>query len=207
MRGSIEEIDESKFDEVMDVNIKGSYFLCREVGRGMMARKRGKVVNIASLTTAIGLSKVTVYTSSKGALGQLTKGLAVEWGPYNIQVNAIAPGFILTDLNRKLWEIRGAAQLGYWPDASRPPRLSRGHRRHGHLPGLRGLQFRLGTDPLRRWRHHSGESLAPVKELGRDSFGHLGLESPDSRQVTRQRGPALRSTTKAACYNERGDEL
>jgi NAD(P)-dependent dehydrogenase (short-subunit alcohol dehydrogenase family) len=173
----------------------------------MMARKRGKVVNIASLTTAIGLSKVTVYTSSKGALGQLTKGLAVEWGPYNIQVNAIAPGFILTDLNRKLWEIRGAAQLGYWPDASRPPRLSRGHRRHGHLPGLRGLQFRLGTDPLRRWRHHSGESLAPVKELGRDSFGHLGLESPDSRQVTRQRGPALRSTTKAACYNERGDEL
>ena len=53
VRGSIEEIDESKFDEVMDVNIKGAYFLCREVGRGMMARKRGKVVNIASLTTAI----------------------------------------------------------------------------------------------------------------------------------------------------------
>ena len=104
VRGPIEEIDEAKFDEVMDVNIKGAYFLCREVGKGMMAQKRGKVVNIASLTTAIGLAKVTVYTSSKGALGQLTKGLAVEWGPYNIQVNAIAPGFILTDLNRKLWE-------------------------------------------------------------------------------------------------------
>jgi len=104
VRGSIEEIEETQFDEVMDVNIKGAYFLCREVGKGMMAQKRGKVINIASLTTAIGLAKVTVYTSSKGALGQLTKGLAVEWGAHNIQVNAIAPGFILTDLNRKLWE-------------------------------------------------------------------------------------------------------
>lgn len=104
VRGAIEEIDEDQFDTVMDVNIKGAYFLCREVGKGMMDRKQGKVINIASLTTAIGLAKVTVYTSSKGALGQLTKGLAVEWGPHNIQVNAIAPGFILTDLNRKLWE-------------------------------------------------------------------------------------------------------
>ncbi|MDP7450016.1 MAG: glucose 1-dehydrogenase, partial [Candidatus Latescibacteria bacterium] len=104
VRGAIEEIDEAQYDEVMDVNIKGAYFLCQEVGKGMMAQKRGKVINIASLTTAIGLAKVTVYTSSKGALGQLTKGLAVEWGPHNIQVNAIAPGFILTDLNRKLWE-------------------------------------------------------------------------------------------------------
>jgi NAD(P)-dependent dehydrogenase (short-subunit alcohol dehydrogenase family) len=88
----------------MDVNIKGAYFLCKEVGKGMVQQKRGKVINIASLTSAIGLANVTVYTSSKGALAQLTKGLAVEWGPYNIQVNAIAPGFILTDFNRKLWE-------------------------------------------------------------------------------------------------------
>ncbi len=98
------ELEEEDFDQVMGVNFKGAYFLCQEVGKGMMAQKRGKVINIASLTTAIGLAKVTVYTSSKGALGQLTKGLAVEWGPHNIQVNAIAPGFILTDLNRKLWE-------------------------------------------------------------------------------------------------------
>lgn len=104
VRKPIEEVSEDDFDGVMDVNIKGAYFLCKEVGKGMIARKRGKVVNIGSLTTAIGIPKITVYASSKGALGQLTKGLAVEWGQYNIQVNAIAPGFIVTDLNRKLWE-------------------------------------------------------------------------------------------------------
>ena len=104
VRGPIVEIAEEQFDQVMDVNIKGVYFLCKEVGKGMVERRRGKVINIASLTSAIGLANVTVYTCSKGALAQLTKGLAVEWGQDNIQVNAIAPGFILTDFNRKLWE-------------------------------------------------------------------------------------------------------
>ena len=100
------EVEEDDFDRVMDINIKGAYFLCREVGRGMIRQQRGKVINIASLTSAIGLPKITVYTSSKGALAQLTKGLAVEWGPHNIQVNAIAPGLIRTDLNQDLWEDR-----------------------------------------------------------------------------------------------------
>ena len=98
------EVEEDDFDRVMDINIKGAYFLCREVGRGMIRQQRGKVINIASLTSAIGLPKITVYTSSKGALAQLTKGLAVEWTPHNIQVNAIAPGLIRTDLNKDLWE-------------------------------------------------------------------------------------------------------
>lgn len=104
IRGEIVEMEAEAFDQVMDVNIKGAYLLCREVGRIMVRQQRGKVVNIASVTSAIGLAKVTAYTCSKGALAQLTKGLAVEWGEHNIQVNAIAPGFILTDLNRKLWE-------------------------------------------------------------------------------------------------------
>lgn len=104
VRRPITEIAEAEFDQVMDVNIKGAYFLSREVGKGMIARGRGKVINIASVTSAIGLAKVTAYACSKGALAQLTRGLAVEWGPHHIQVNAIAPGFILTDFNRKLWE-------------------------------------------------------------------------------------------------------
>ena len=104
VRRPITEIAEAEYDQIMDVNIKGAYFLTREVGKGMIARQQGKVINIASVTSAIGLAKVTAYACSKGALAQLTRGLAVEWGPHHIQVNAIAPGFILTDFNRKLWE-------------------------------------------------------------------------------------------------------
>ena len=103
-RGLIQDLEEAAFDEVVAINFKGSYFMCKEVGKGMMERKRGKVINIASIVTAIGLPKITAYTGTKGALGQITKGLAVEWGPHNIQVNALAPGFIATDLNTHLWE-------------------------------------------------------------------------------------------------------
>lgn len=98
------EFEEEEFDRVMDINFKGAYFMCQEVGKSMIARGQGgKIVNIASIVTAFGLPKITVYTGSKGALGQLTKGLAVEWAPHNIQVNALAPGFIATDLNTHLW--------------------------------------------------------------------------------------------------------
>ena len=104
IRKPIEEITEAEFDQITVTNYKGAYFLCQEVGRGMIERRRGKVVNIGSLTTGCGVPKISAYAGSKGAIGQLTKGLAAEWGRYNIQVNAIAPGFIVTDLNRKLWD-------------------------------------------------------------------------------------------------------
>lgn len=104
IRRPAQELTEAEFDQVMDINFKGAYFMCQEVGRGMIARGQGgKIVNIASIVSAIGLPKITVYTGSKGALGQLTKGLAVEWAPHDIQVNALAPGFIATDLNTHLW--------------------------------------------------------------------------------------------------------
>ena len=104
IRKLAEELEEADFDRVMDINFKGAYFMCQAVGKGMIARGQGgKIVNIASIVTSFGLPKITVYTGSKGALGQLTKGLAVEWAPHNIQVNALAPGFIATDLNTHLW--------------------------------------------------------------------------------------------------------
>ena len=106
IRREIQDLEEAEFDQVMGINFKGAYFMCREVGRGMMERKRGKVVNIASLATGMGLPKMSVYAGSKGAMGQMTKALAVEWAPHNIQVNALAPGFISTELNAHMWENR-----------------------------------------------------------------------------------------------------
>jgi NAD(P)-dependent dehydrogenase (short-subunit alcohol dehydrogenase family) len=73
-------------------------------GRLMTAQRSGKLVNIASLHTHQSLAGVAAYGTSKGAIASLTRALAVEWAQFNIQVNAIAPGFIRTDLNAALWE-------------------------------------------------------------------------------------------------------
>ena len=104
IRQPIEEFTTEEYDSIMDVNFKGTYFMCQAVGKQMMERQEGKIINIASLATAIGLPKITVYSGSKGAVGQFTRSLAVEWAPYNIQVNALAPGFVATDINAKSWE-------------------------------------------------------------------------------------------------------
>ena len=104
VRKPIEEFTTEEYDRIMDVNFKGIYFICQEVGKQLVARKEGKIINIASLATAIGLPKITVYSGSKGAIGQFRRSLAVEWAPYNIQVNALAPGFIATDINAKAWD-------------------------------------------------------------------------------------------------------
>ena len=103
IRQPIDEVEESGYDEIMNTNAKGPYFLCQAVCRTMVQRGGGKVINIGSLANGMGLPKITVYAGSKGALGMITKGLAVELAPHNIQVNALAPGFIMTDLNTASW--------------------------------------------------------------------------------------------------------
>ena len=103
VREPIEEVTEEHFDQIMAVNLKGLYFLSQRAARHMIPSKQGKIINIGSLTTGYALAKVSVYTATKGAVGQLTKVQAVEFGQHNIQVNAICPGFVLTPLTEKLW--------------------------------------------------------------------------------------------------------
>ncbi|MFC1694456.1 SDR family NAD(P)-dependent oxidoreductase [Candidatus Latescibacterota bacterium] len=97
------EFEEKDYDLVMDVNAKGLYFLTQEVCKFMAQRKKGKVINIASLNSFIALSTVSAYATSKGAVGQMTKAMAVDMAQYGIQVNAVAPGFIKTPFNELLW--------------------------------------------------------------------------------------------------------
>ncbi len=84
---------------ILDTNLTAAFALCRAVGRGMIARGRGKVINIASVLGGHGLAGYTAYSASKGGLIALTRTLAVEWARHNIQVNAIAPGWFLTSMN------------------------------------------------------------------------------------------------------------
>ena len=90
------------YDQIGDVNQKGLFFLTQFAVKHMRPRGAGKVINIGSLTTGIGLEQASVYTGTKGAVGQLTKVWAVELAP-EIQGNAICPGFILTPLTEKIW--------------------------------------------------------------------------------------------------------
>ncbi len=103
IREPFEKVTEEHYDEIMAVNLKGLFFMTQAATAQMILRKQGKVINIGSLTTGRALASVSVYTSTKGAVGQLTKAQALELGPHNIQVNAICPGFVLTPLTEKLW--------------------------------------------------------------------------------------------------------
>ena len=94
-----------EYSFLLQTNLTGIVELTQAVGAQMIARgKGGKVVNIGSLSCLMGMPYISVYTITKSALAGLTRALAAEWGQRNIQVNCIAPGFILTDLNRKMWE-------------------------------------------------------------------------------------------------------
>jgi gluconate 5-dehydrogenase len=113
------------WNAVMTVNATAMFELSRTFARRLIAEERsGRVVNIASLMTAAARPGTSPYTASKGAVGQLTKVLAVEWAKSNILVNAIAPGYIDTDLNKTLiadeafdaW-VKGRCPLGRWGKA------------------------------------------------------------------------------------------
>jgi NAD(P)-dependent dehydrogenase (short-subunit alcohol dehydrogenase family) len=102
-RKAVEEVTTDDYDFVLDINLKGTFLLSQAVGRHMLERRRGSQINIASLATDRPLSHAAPYAMSKAGLGQMTRALALEWGSRGVRVNAIAPGFILTDLTRKLW--------------------------------------------------------------------------------------------------------
>jgi len=93
---------ETSVDEwraVLETNLTGAFNLCRAVGRAMIARQRGKVINVASVLGVRGLPGYAAYSASKGGVIMLTKTLALEWARHHIQVNAIAPGWFLTPMN------------------------------------------------------------------------------------------------------------
>ena len=94
------EQDTADWDRVMATNLRSAYLCSKAAGKHMVAQHSGKIVNIASITGLTGQPMRTAYAPSKAAMLNLTKALAVEWGPYNINVNAVAPGYVMTDLVR-----------------------------------------------------------------------------------------------------------
>jgi gluconate 5-dehydrogenase len=121
-RGPAVDLTLDDWNAVMTLNVTAMFELCRRFARRRMAMGAGgKVINIASLMTSAARPGTAPYTASKGAVGQLTKVLAVEWAKSGIFVNAIAPGYINTDLNKSLvsdasfdsW-VKTRCPLGRW---------------------------------------------------------------------------------------------
>jgi NAD(P)-dependent dehydrogenase (short-subunit alcohol dehydrogenase family) len=104
------EVTEDDWDRVLDTNLKGVFFCSQRVGKYMIPQRKGKIINIVSQMAFVGYVKRAAYCSSKGGAVQLTKALAIEWAPYNIKVNAVAPTFIETDLTKKMFEDQGFYQ-------------------------------------------------------------------------------------------------
>ncbi len=108
------------FDFVFDTNVRGAFFVAQEVGRRMVARARGaapgtytggRIVNIASMAGLRVISQIGVYAMSKAAVIHMTRAMALEWGKYGVNVNAICPGYIDTEINHHHWETDGGQKL------------------------------------------------------------------------------------------------
>jgi NAD(P)-dependent dehydrogenase (short-subunit alcohol dehydrogenase family) len=105
------EMDEADWQRILDTNLTGMLRSCQVFGREMVARRTGRIIAIASLTSFVGMFEVAAYTASKAAVAGLAKALAVEWAPHGVTVNAIAPGVFRTALNTALLDTPRGQEL------------------------------------------------------------------------------------------------
>lgn len=120
-RAPVEDFPAEMFDKIMRTNVNSAFYVSQSVGRHMLARGTGAIINICSLMTRLARPSITPYTTSKGAIANLTKGMAAEWGRRGVRVNGIAPGYFQTELNETLSQdpqfnrwLEQRAPLGRW---------------------------------------------------------------------------------------------
>ncbi len=102
LRGPLHEYADADWHTLMRTNLDSVYYVGQAVARNMIPRGRGKIINICSVQSELGRPGIAPYTASKGAVKMLTKGMAIDWGQFGINVNGIGPGYFKTELNQKL---------------------------------------------------------------------------------------------------------
>lgn len=136
-RASLEEFPLDKWEDMMRTNVSSVFYVAQAVARHMLPRGRGRIINIASATSELARISVAPYTASKGAVKNLTRGMATDWAKRGLQVNAIAPGYFRTPLNTALTESK---EFTDWLEARTPAG------RWGDLDELKGAAIFLASD-------------------------------------------------------------
>lgn len=131
------DMDEADWNAILETNLTGTLRACQVFGKHMLARKYGRIINIASLSSFVALFEVAAYAASKASVASLTKSLAIEWAPSGVTVNAIAPGVFRTDLNAGLLD---------GTDRGREFLLRTPMKRFGKLDELAGAAVFLASD-------------------------------------------------------------
>jgi gluconate 5-dehydrogenase len=136
-RAPLEEFPAEAFERLLQTNIASVFHVGQAVARHMIARGRGKIINIGSVQTALARPSIAPYTATKGAVGNLTKGMATDWAKYGLNCNAIAPGYFDTPLNAALV---ADSTFSAWLEKRTPAG------RWGRVEELRGACIFLASD-------------------------------------------------------------
>jgi gluconate 5-dehydrogenase len=103
LRRPLEQFSLDEFRSLLDVNLTGAFLVARAVAPGMIERRRGKIITVCSVMSELARETIAPYSATKGGLKMLTRGMCADWARFNIQANAIGPGYFRTDLNEPLW--------------------------------------------------------------------------------------------------------
>lgn len=136
-RGALEDYDLETWRRLMETNVNSMFYVTRVVAKYMIERGQGKIINIGSVQSMTGRPTIAPYTASKGAVLNLTKGMAIDWGPKGLQINAIGPGYFKTELNQALVY---NPEFSNWLTGRTPAR------RWGNLDELKGAAIFLASE-------------------------------------------------------------
>jgi gluconate 5-dehydrogenase len=140
IRNPLHEFADDDWHRLMRTNLDSVFYVSKAVATGMIARGRGKIINICSVQSELGRPGIAPYTASKGAIKMLTKGMAIDWGPLGINVNGLGPGYFKTELTAKLVD---DATFTAWLIGRTPSR------RWGEVEELGGAAVFLASDASR----------------------------------------------------------
>lgn len=136
-RAPLEEFPHDKWHQLLETNISSVFYVGQSVARHMIGRGRGKIINIASVQSELARPSIAPYTATKGAVRNLTRGMCTDWARHGLQVNAIAPGYFKTPLNKALIE---NAEFSSWLEKRTPAG------RWGNVEELAGAAVFLASD-------------------------------------------------------------
>jgi len=139
-RAPLQDFEQADWQQLMRTNLDSVFIVGQAVARHMIARGRGKIINICSVQSELGRPGIAPYTATKGAVKMLTKGMAIDWGPHGLQVNGLGPGYFKTELNQALVD---NPEFSSWLIGRTPSR------RWGDVEDLVGAAVFLASDASR----------------------------------------------------------